>query len=82
MLESSNSRVVPQSKPWYSRRGTWHLVVNCEELIDVDPNCPWQPPQSRAYIGPNLRAARGNKLGVRPSLDHEEQLVNEIMTGG
>jgi hypothetical protein len=57
-------------------------VVNCGELSGVDPNCPWKPLQSRAYIGPNLKAVCGNKLGVRPHLDPEEKSVNEIRTGG
>jgi hypothetical protein len=43
---------------------------------------PWQLPQSHAYIGSNLRAAHGNKLGVRPRLDPKEKSVNERRTSG
>jgi hypothetical protein len=60
----------------------WQLVVNYEELSGVDPNLPWKPPQSRAYIGPNLRAVRGNKLGVRPRPDPEEKSSNERRISG
>jgi hypothetical protein len=48
----------------------------------VDPNHPWKLPQSHAYIGPNLRATRGNKLGIRPHPDPKEKSVNERRTGG
>jgi hypothetical protein len=57
-------------------------VVYCGGRSGVDPNCPWQLPQSRAYIGSNLRVARGNKLGVRPRPDSKEKSVNEIRFGG
>jgi hypothetical protein len=46
----------------------------------VDPNHPWQLPQSRAYIGSNPRATCGNKLGVRPRPDPKEKSVNERRT--
>jgi hypothetical protein len=57
-------------------------VVDCGGQSGVDPNYPWQLPQSCAYIGSNLRAACGNKLGVRPHPDPKEKSVNEIRDSG
>jgi hypothetical protein len=48
----------------------------------VDPNRPWQLPQSRAEVGSNPRATRGDKLGVTPRPDPKEKSVNEGRTGG
>jgi hypothetical protein len=33
-------------------------------IAKEDPNFPWQLPQSGAYIGPNLRATCGKKIGI------------------
>jgi hypothetical protein len=48
----------------------------------VDPNFPWQLPQSHAYIGPNPREVCGNKLNVKNHLDPKEKSINERRTGG
>jgi hypothetical protein len=60
----------------------WKLVVDYGGRSGVDPNHPWKLPQSRAYIGSNLRAAHGKKLGVKPHLDPKEKSVNEKNIGG
>jgi hypothetical protein len=48
--------------------------------------CGSKPPlmtkKSRAYILLNMRAMRGNKLGIRPHLAPKENLVNERRNGG
>jgi hypothetical protein len=60
----------------------WQLVVNYGGRSYVDPNHPWNLPQSRDYIGPNPRVAGGNKLGVRPRPNPKKKSVNERRTGG